>query len=449
MTATQSFIARAVLGAGAAGTSLLLVSLRHYLPESKRLFDRAVFGAFALSRLGLYFLLFFVLRVPPRGDVTGYYLHEAEHALAHQLIYRDFPSSYAPLHPYLDGALIYFWHNPLAIILFTILFEILTLPYWFRVARSFLSEDNARIGALLYLASPASLQFVAIDGQNTVLVGGLVGISLYLLLKYRAFLSGVVVGLSIAAVKILPLAFVPVYFFCSLRRWRWSLGTGTILAIIYGSISLLHAPILMPLQGQGSLRSAGDLPYLVEALSGFAVPGRLADGVVLLVLVTIIALTAQAAQTPSPELRMRILNFSMAALMLALILFSKKSSAAYVMLALYPLCLLVTTGTPAVKKRTLILFALFELVMVTEQSFWFTYLATYKAPACHTALLHFEKMTLRFLSLQILFLGGLLWLLLKAVQEVVRTPRLASFVEHAHLGTVPDQLREPDQSNVA
>ncbi len=431
MTGTQSFIARAALSAAAAAASLALVAVRRKLPADRRRFDRALLGAFATSRLGLFALLFLVLHLAPRGDAPGYYMQEASHALSHQLVYRDFLSSYAPLHPYLDAALIRAWHTPLAIILFTILFEIATLPFWFRVARTFLSEDKARIGALLYLASPASLQFVTVDGQNNVIIAGLIGISLYLLLRHREALAGALVGLSIALVKFLPVVLLPLYFVATPRRWRWALGAAAVLVAVYGGFLLLHAPVLQPITSQGRMKSSGDLPYLVEAVLGISIPGPLSTGLLLVVMLAILAVAARAvhaasAPTSVPDsvpVRMRILNFGTVALVLALIVFSKKSNSSYLMIALYPLCLLIDAGAVRVQKVAMTVFVFLQFIDVMEHSIWSTYLGQYRSDACHLALLRHEPVTVIFLLVQALLQGLLLWLLAKAVRELADAPR--------------------------
>ena len=48
--------------------------------------------------------------------------------------------------------------------------------------------------------------------------------------------------------------------------------------------AMRQVPILQPLAEEGNRRSAGNLPYLVEAISGLTLPGRVWDLLLLLVL---------------------------------------------------------------------------------------------------------------------------------------------------------------------
>jgi hypothetical protein len=96
---------------------------------------------------------FLILRIAPRGDVFGAYWVEAKAVRQNLVPYRDFLSSYAPLHSYLDALVIHIWFSPLAIILLAICVEALILPLWFRVGRIFLSEQEIRSSTLLYITS--------------------------------------------------------------------------------------------------------------------------------------------------------------------------------------------------------------------------------------------------------------------------------------------------------
>ena len=135
MTGTQSLLARFCLGILVGGISIVVCSLSRLYTLPRQSFDRIVNAAFVLSRFSLYLLVFFILRIPLRGDVLGFYWPEANSALAHLVPYRDFYSPYAPLHPYMDGIIISIWHSPLAIVFFTICVEALLLPLWLRVLK--------------------------------------------------------------------------------------------------------------------------------------------------------------------------------------------------------------------------------------------------------------------------------------------------------------------------
>ena len=213
MTGSQTLIARIALGTVAALGSVLLTLWPKLRTISRESFDRMAIGLFAVSRLGLFALIFLVLRIAPRGDVPAYYFEQGRQVLAGLLPYRDFVSSYAPLHPYLDAGMISMWHSPLAIVLFSVLVEMAILPLWLSAGRVFLPEPELRVAALLYLASPISLQFVTIDGQDNVVIAVLLALSVLLMLRSRACAAGASFGASVAAIKFLPLLYAPAFFF--------------------------------------------------------------------------------------------------------------------------------------------------------------------------------------------------------------------------------------------
>jgi hypothetical protein len=381
-------------------------------------FDRTVFSLIAATRLGLFALIFLVLGIAPRGDVPAYYATQARQVLAGLLPYRDFVSSYAPLHPYLDAGLISIWHTPLAIMFFSVLVELALLPLWLRAGREFLAEGELRVAALLYLASPVSLQFVAIDGQDNVVIAVLLALTVLLVLRSRYFAAGVSFGASVAVVKFLPLIYAPAFFLAVPRRWRMAGGALIVCAVVYGGFLAAGAPILAPLAAEGDLWSAGDLPYVIEAVLGIKVPPRLSDAVVLLALLGILALIAKAALRADLATRMRTVTYGMAALTLASLVFSKKSWPPYLMLALFPVCLLVAGGGVVRERWKVSAFAVFSVVSVTEHSYWASSLAQFTSAKFHQALLAGEAGAVLMLLLELLLIVGYLWLLWEAVSRI-------------------------------
>ena len=417
MTGSQTLLARAALGVVAALGSLALVSFRPFQQRSRSSFDRAVVTAFVVSRLGFFCVLFLWIGAAPRGDVPAYYLDQVREVLQHKLPYRDFHSSYAPLHAYLDAGLFRLWQSPLALMLFPVLAEILMLPLWLRVGRRFLAESEVRIAALLYLGSPISLQFVAVDGQDNVAIALLIAIALLLLLRGRTVLSGAAWGLSVVTFKFLPLLYAPVFFLASPRRWRWAAGGAAVVSAIYGWLLLEHAPILQPLAEEGNLRSAGDLPYLVEAVLGVSFPGRFWDLLLLLALLVLLAALAGVVREASPAVRVRAITFGISAATLLVLLLSKKSWPPYLMLSLFPICLL--PASVAYSRRRLGSFALFSVVAVTEHSVWANCFAQFSASALHTSLRQGNAAAWFFFILELLLLAGYAWLLLESVSQIV------------------------------
>jgi hypothetical protein len=417
MTATQTLIARAALGVVTASAGFIAVSIERFRAGSSRTFDRFANATFVVSRFGLYGLLFFVLHLTPRGDIPAYYFPEASAALHGALPYRDFASSYAPLHSYLDGAAILLWRSPLAIILLAILFEAVLLPVWLKLGRELFSEQSVRTAAILYIASPISLQFVAVDGQDNVIVALFLALAILCLLKHRAAVSGALVALGVVCIKFLPLLYFPAFFLVARNRVRWFLGFAGVLAVGYGGFALLHLPLLSPLMRQGDLKTASNLTYVIESVCGVDIPSRVGDVLFLLILAAIFVLIARALRRASEVDRLRILVFGIAALTLALLVFSKKSWPPYLMFALFPINFLLTEGSR--RRLRLAAFALFSMIAVVVQSYWATVFAQPLAPAFHRMLLTRQPAVLFFLGLQVLVVAGYLWLFFAAMQRIV------------------------------
>ena len=431
MTGQQTLIARVALGAVAGVVGVVLALLPRLRAVSGRQFDRALFAAFSISRLGIFALVFLVFRIAPRGDVLGYYLTQAEQVLRHRLPYRDFVSSYAPLHPYLDAGLISLWHTPLSIMFFSLFAELLLLPLWMRAGREFLPESELRAAALLYLASPISLQFVALDGQDNVVIAVLIALAMLLILRSRIFAAGIALGASVAAIKFLPLLYAPTFFVAVPRRWRLVAGALVVSGVVYGGFALLHAPVLEPLSAEADLRSSGDLPYVLEAILGVVLPPRLSDGCLLLVLAAILIAVARAAYGASLSLRLRALTFGMAAATLALLLLSKKSWPPYAMLALFPVCLLVRRVSAAGFSNAWrgVAFAIFSLAAVSEHSYWASMFAQFSSAEFHAALRTGRTDVQVLLGVEVVLIAGYLWLLCEAFGRLMlradRLPDLA------------------------
>lgn len=422
MTGQQTLFARIALGLLAAALSVFLSSWPRLRVLENRRFDRMIYAAFAMSRLGLFGMVFLVWHTAPRGDVPSYYMQQAQWVLRGLVPYRDFVSSYAPLHPYLDAGLILAWHTPLAILFFSVLVELFLIPLWMLAGRQFLTEGELRTGALLYLASPISLQFVTIDGQDNVVIAVLIVLAVLLILRSRIAAAGATLGMSVAAIKFLPLLYAPAFFAAVSRRMRLALGAVVVCGIVYGGFAILHAPVMGPLAAERDLRSAGDLPYVVETIVGVMLPARLTDGFLLLVLAAIFACVGRLAYRASIEVRMRALTFGMVAATLALLAFSKKSWPPYLMLALFPICLLVGGGSASRVWDRLRMagFAIFSVLAVAEHSYWSSMFAQFSSLEFHSQLRTGRHDVWALLVVEVLLVSGYLWLLMEAVRRILR-----------------------------
>lgn len=418
MTGIQSLEARTALGSAFAIVGFFAASSKFIHRPTHPTFDRTINIAFIASRLAVFFGVFFVLHLPVRGDIPAFYVTEAHLLLQHQLPYRDFQSSYAPLHTFLDAAILRLWNSPLAIILFAILIEFLTLPVWLRAARLFASERGVRIAAVLYVTSAISLQFVTIDGQDNIVTALLLGLGVLAIARERDALSGALVGFSAVLIKFLNMLFAPAFILAA-RGWlRWLIGFVVIVAAGYGAFALLHLPIFEPLSREGGLRTASDLPYLLESAAGHTAPMKLEDGLLGLVFLVIIGVMVRArlrARTAAPLLRLAV--FGCASLNLALLIFSKKSWPPYLILTLFPFCLLLGEGTR--QRLRLACFAVFNVIAVSTHSIWATIFGQFLAEPFHHALAQGQPMAIVFLITQILLVAGYAWLLIEGIDAML------------------------------
>jgi len=418
MTGIQSLEARTALGSMFAIAGYIAASSSAIHRFTRRSFDRTVNIAFILSRLAIFLGVFFALHLPVRGDIPAFYFPEAHWLLQHQLPYRDFPSSYAPLHSFLGSGLLLLWNSPIAIILFAILAEFLILPIWLRAARLFASESAVRVAAVLYLTSSISLQFVTIDGQDNVIIAVLLGVGVLALARRREALSGALVGFSAVLIKFLPILFAPAFILAA-RRWlRCLFGFIAVLIIGYGVFAAMHLPIFYPLSVEGGQRTASDLPYLLESLANYTPPTLVENSLLAIVLGILIAVMVRArvrSRTETPLLRLAV--FGCSSLNLALLIFSKESWPPYLVLTLFPLCLLLGEG--GYRPVRLACFALFNVVAVTTHSIWATIFSQFLAQPFHHALFAHQRMAWLFLITQVLLVAGYAWLLIESIDAML------------------------------
>jgi hypothetical protein len=120
------------------------------------------------------------------------------------------------------------------------------------------------------------------------------------------------------------------------------------------------------------------------------------------------------------ELQLRILTFAFAALIVAVVCFSKKSWPPYLMLSLFPICLLFKS------KLHVVAFALFGVVCVVSPSYWATVFAQFTAVEFHQGLLSNDPKCFLFLFMQLLLISYYLWILQASIREIHQVPRLAS-----------------------
>jgi hypothetical protein len=438
MTGEQTLLARTAVGTVGAIAGVLLVSTPRLRTIPNQLFNRLAVGSLVVSRLGLFAFVFFLLHLQARGDV-GYYWSEGLSAMRGELPYRDFTSSYAPLHPYFDSLAIRVWHSQLALILLAILAEFALLPLWLSVGRRLFPEQELRVASLLYLTSPMSLIFVCIDGQDNVVIAMLLAAALALLLRRSEALSGAAVAFALSAVKILPLLFTPIFFFATPRRWRWAAGAIVVAGLVYGTGLALHLPITQPLTNEGAIRTAGNLPFVIESAANRLYPSRLWDSLVLASLAGIVLFVARTVRGQSEATRLRVITFAMSAIILTLVVISKKGWPNYLMLVLFPVCLLARRFGRA----GIVVFSLFGILGVVEHSFWSSLLIQPGAIDFHAWLFHPQLSPhgrVRppvLVVLELLLIAGYGWLLGLSLREIAAAPHQMATARDNDLNRLP------------
>lgn len=414
MTNHQTLLARFCLSIITSSICILAFASKRIQNLPGERFDVFVRAAHVISRLSLYVLVFFVLQIQPRGDVIGFYWPQALNVLHGKIPYLDFPSSYAPLHPFLGALLARVWPSPLVLVLFAILCESALLSLWLPLGRFFMREGQVRRAALFYLTAGISVQFVTIDGQNNVIVALLTGLAILLLQRNRHLLSGFFVGLAVSIVKFLPLVYIPVFFAASTKRSRYILGFVLGVVPIYAAFASRHIPIFSSLSTEGEIKSASNLPFLIESITGSEIPSRLLDAGLLIILCLILALVFRTVEISTPVIRLQVLVFAVAALTLAILFFAKKSWPPYLLLGLFPICATIPKG-----KVSVYLFSLFNIVAVTEPSVWASVMGLDSSSLIHARLVHYQPIAFEFVFLEMTLLAGYAWLLWNVVLGIL------------------------------
>jgi hypothetical protein len=430
----QSLMARTAMGVAAATASVVLPAWKRCYEGSAQQFDRRLNVLFVASRLLLFVLVFGLLHVDVRGDVRMYF-DEANLFLHGGVTYESVDSVYAPLHTGMDAAAIALWRSALPLILLAIVFECVAFPLWLRVARGLWPQNDrmVRIASILYFASPLSLQFVAIDGQNNVMIEMFFALALLAAMRYRETLSGWWTGLSISVVKFLPLIYAPIFLLALKRRWRYTIGglLGTV--PIYLGFWLTHHDITLPFREQGTLKTAGGLPYWFEVVANVDWSAHFWNILLLLPVIAIClwsgiavarqlrrraGLSSEAEQT----MRVQIIFFGLSAMTLALVCFAQKTWPTYTVMALFPTCMVAAAQVVRFGWKARVLFALYGLVCVLEHSYYSTMLDHAMAPQERHLLGLVSPAAWGFVPLEGLLIAGYLWLMGLSLLYMERPP---------------------------
>jgi len=372
--ALRNLLLRFVFSAFLAALSLAVARWRLFRKFSEwnnRQFDRGFVTFYAASHLLVFFAAFFVLHQKPWADLPAFYVPQA-HSVMHGLVpYRDFKSSYAPLNAYLDAALLRLHDSPLSILVFQILCDIASVPFWIGFFRRVLNENTVRKAALLYLMQPLVIWEICLDGKNQGLIALLMAISFYALAR-REVISGVSLSLSWILVKILPVMFLPSMFFGARRRTLWLASVVVPSLAIYGAFMLKGADVLSALRAESEIATPQNLPYLFGALTGMELPKIVLSGSLLLVVGIALVLTIRSQLRQKDEsLRLWVTALSCEVILLAVMLVNKKSDTSYLGMCFFLLCAFVAFESDRGRRMSSVLYAVVSLLALPIASFWY------------------------------------------------------------------------------
>jgi hypothetical protein len=191
-------------------------------------------------------------------DQTAFFLPQARHALAGGVPYRDFRSAYAPLFaPLLGVALAALGEaGPF------ILFVAADFVAWRALAAA---EGETSEAAWAYVALPPVWYFAVRYAQDEPLCAAWVGFAYLATRRGRHALAGLALGLGVVTTK--PLFLLPALAFllASPRRARLLSAAAAPVALVYGAMLALRAPVWQPLQLEGDFFGVGPTLWRVPA----------------------------------------------------------------------------------------------------------------------------------------------------------------------------------------
>lgn len=387
---------------------------------TKRQFDLYLIAFYAACHFLFFFVTFFVLHQRPWADLIFGYVPEA-HAVMHGLFpYRDFPSSYAPLNPYLDALLLRVRDSALSILVFQIVCDILSIPFWIRFLRRFMGEMTVRKAALLYLLQPLVAWEICIDGKNQGLIALLLGIA-FCAIARREIVAGLSLSLTWILVKFLPVMFVPTFFVAARKRVTWLVSVAVPTLVVYGGFILARADVTASARREGKFVTPQNLPYVIGALTGHNLPGIVLSLILLIAVGAVLVVTIRAQLNAIDEsTRLWATGLGAQLILLTFLIMNKKSDTSYLAMCFFLLCAFAAFDADRGKRTMSILYTLLSWLSLPIASFWYWPLNREAAPALHALLLSGSLKAWLMMAMQVLLVGsymGLAWGLLRAVQS--------------------------------
>ena len=279
--------------------------------------------------------------------------------------FQSLPLRYGPLFLYVIVLLTDLWNDPRVIVLFTILSELILFGTWLSLKGAIWDELIIRRASILYAFCPLSILAAAIEGNNDVFAGMFIAIFTVLALRNKPALSGAVAGLSVVASKALTVMPGLPVFIASERKLLWLAAASAPIFLVYGTWALLSIDLSAGLQFHGTDYSSGNLPFWIGLLGVDLInpPERwVVNGVGALLVVLTALLPLIVAKSFD---RVDIVPIT-AATTLMFMLVSAKSYPHYLLIALFPI-MVVVAGLE--QKTSTILYCLFSVATTVESSF--------------------------------------------------------------------------------
>ncbi len=387
---------------------------------TERRFDLYFITLYAACHFLFFFTTFFVLHQKPWADLTGAYMPQAHAVMQGLFPYRDFSSSYAPLNPYLDALILKVHDSPLSILVFQIVCDILSVPFWMRFLRRFMNEMTVRKAALLYFVQPLVAWEICIDGKNQGLIAFLLGIA-FCAIARREIVSGLSLSLTWILVKFLPVMFLPTFFVVARKRVAWLVSAAVPTVLVYGGFILAKADVTAGARTEGNLATPQNLPYLIGALTGYNLPAMVLSLALLVAMGAALVVTIRAqlrAKDESAKLWATALGTQF--ILLAFLIMSKKSDTSYLAMCFFLLCAFAAFDADRGKRAMSALYALLSWLSLPIASFWYWPLNRQAATVLHVMWLSGNRNAWLMIAMQVLLVvcyTGLAWGILRTAQK--------------------------------
>jgi len=192
-------------------------------------------------------------------DQLVFFLPQARHALAGGVPYRDYVTAYGPLFAPLLGVMVAALGSAGPLVLFLAA----DLVAWRSLAAA---EGEASEAAWAYVAMPAVWYLAVRYGQDEPLGAAFLALAWLAVKRDRAALAGLALGLGLLVTK--PLFVLPALPFLlgAKRRGPLLAAAAAPVALVYGALLVMRAPVLQPLALEGASFGIGPTLWRVPVV---------------------------------------------------------------------------------------------------------------------------------------------------------------------------------------